>query len=250
MELDSDGGLEFGFVPRKIVTDLQDIGNWKLRADAIETLQTVVGDLGKSDVYKVEPHLPALVRFINKLLVDPNFKISLTAIQIFGSFIDKVGDKIKPLVANVMPSLVDKLGDSKSAVRTSDVKVLNKLTAIVGPSPVIEGLIAGMKKDNAQTREEVLNMFIQTLLKLKSGAKNEFEAAALVPVLARALRDREARVRQVAIEALAVTHSIIGANRVNSLLDREDVASDARRQLADRFTVRALPHVAFDGSVE
>ena len=96
---------------------------FQLRADAIETLQKVVADLGKSDVTKVQPHLPALMRFLNKLLVDPNFKISLTAIQIFGTFVDKAGDNIKPHVANVMPSLVEKLGDSKSAVRTTDIKV-------------------------------------------------------------------------------------------------------------------------------
>eukprot|EP00959_Pyramimonas_sp_CCMP1952_P424760 8896872-Pyramimonas_sp.AAC.1 len=111
--------------------------------------------------------------------MDPNFKISLTAVQILGCFIDKVGENIKPHVVNVMPSLVEKLGDSKSSVRSTNIKVLNKMIATVGPSPVIEGLIAGMKKDNAQTREEVVNMFIQILLRIKSGATNDFEAAAL-----------------------------------------------------------------------
>ena len=34
--------MEFGFVPASIVRDLGAIGNWKVRADAIETLQRLV----------------------------------------------------------------------------------------------------------------------------------------------------------------------------------------------------------------
>lgn len=37
--------LEFGFVPGQIVRDLGEIGNWKVRADAIETLQRLVGSI-------------------------------------------------------------------------------------------------------------------------------------------------------------------------------------------------------------
>jgi len=36
------GGLEFGFVPAAVITALCDLGNWKVRADAIETLHRLV----------------------------------------------------------------------------------------------------------------------------------------------------------------------------------------------------------------
>lgn len=35
--------MEFGFVPNRVVRELGEIGNWKVRADAIETLQRLVG---------------------------------------------------------------------------------------------------------------------------------------------------------------------------------------------------------------
>jgi hypothetical protein len=97
---------------------------FQIRADAIENLQAVVRDLRRSDVSKVQPFLPDFVRFINKLLADPNFKISLTALQILGTFVDKVDIEIKPYVSSLMPSLVEKLGDIKSTVRQTNIKVL------------------------------------------------------------------------------------------------------------------------------
>ena len=59
--------VEFGFVPTSLVDDLSDMGQWKIRADAIEQLQHIVGDL--QDVDAVLPHLPQFVRFLLTLLL-------------------------------------------------------------------------------------------------------------------------------------------------------------------------------------
>ena len=69
---------EFGFVPAVTVTSLRDLGNWKSRADAIEHLRRLVDEL--PDAKKVLPSLDAFAGFLNKLLDDPNFTISLTAL--------------------------------------------------------------------------------------------------------------------------------------------------------------------------
>ena len=65
--------LEFGFVPEGTITALCDLGNWKVRADAIEALHRLTQDL--PDGTAVLPTLPEFVGFLNKLLADPNFKV-------------------------------------------------------------------------------------------------------------------------------------------------------------------------------
>ena len=81
--------VEFGFVPSVTVTSLRDLGNWKSRADAIEHLRRLVDDL--ADVTSVLPSLTDFAGFLKNLLEDPNFKISLTTLQIWDALLEKVG---------------------------------------------------------------------------------------------------------------------------------------------------------------
>ena len=52
-----------------------------------------------------------------KLLADPNFKMSLTTLQIWDVLVTKVGRDARPVIPVVVPTLVRKLGDSKIVVR-------------------------------------------------------------------------------------------------------------------------------------
>ena len=115
--------LEFGFVPEGTITALCDLGNWKVRADAIEKLHRLVLDL--PDGAPVLPTLPEFVGFLNKLLADPNFKISLTTLQIWDALVGKVGRDARPVIPAVVPTLVKKLGDAKIVVRQANMRVRN-----------------------------------------------------------------------------------------------------------------------------
>jgi len=241
--------MEFGFVPRKVVQDLQDIGNWKVRADAVELLQFSVSQLSKTDVPRMRPRLPELMRFLGKLLTDPNFKISLTTLQVLSALVDKLDHELERHVAVLMPGLVEKLGDSKIVVRQANLKVLNKLILTARSGVVIEGLVAGLKNGVAQVREEIVNVFIHVLLTAKR-MSTDVDTSKLVSALGAALKDSSPRVRQMAVEALAVAASLLGTSRVGTLLDQLNMDSDTRIQLKERFSVRALPSINAEGLVE
>ena len=68
---------------------LRDLGNWKVRADAIERLHQLVLDLPSGAA--VLPSLGEFAGFLVRLLADPNFKISLTTLQIWDALLVKVG---------------------------------------------------------------------------------------------------------------------------------------------------------------
>ena len=66
----------------------------QVRALAIDALQAAVGSV--SDKLQLLPTLSKFIQFLMLLLADPNFKISLSTMQILGDLITKVGYDIKP----------------------------------------------------------------------------------------------------------------------------------------------------------
>ena len=124
------GAMEFGFVPSETVSALHDLGNWKVRADAIERLSACVSDLAPGGRAAL-PRINEFVAFLNKLLGDPNFKISLTTLQIWETLLQKLGKQARPAVEVVVPTLVKKLGDSKSVVKEANMRALNSLYRVL-----------------------------------------------------------------------------------------------------------------------
>ena len=86
--------VEFGFVPKDIIDALQDIGNWKSRATAIDSLHQALKDA--DDKTAVVSNLQQFVSFLMQLVADPNFKIAISSLQIVGELINKVGRDIGP----------------------------------------------------------------------------------------------------------------------------------------------------------
>lgn len=81
-----------------------------------------------------------------------------------------------------------------------------------------------------QVREEIVNVFIHVLLTAKR-MSTDVDTSKLVSALGAALKDSSPRVRQMAVEALAVAASLLGTSRVGTLLDQLNMDSDTRIQV-------------------
>ena len=100
----------------------------------------------------VLPHMPNLIRFLSKVLFDPNFTICLTSIRLIGELLPKLQSHIKPTLSFFLPSLFEvfldlmavfayvlqKFGDSKIIIRQETMKVVNRTMQLVPPSNVID----------------------------------------------------------------------------------------------------------------
>lgn len=95
----------------------------QLRAEAIERLQSSVWRLRATEMPTVRAHLPELLRFLSKLVGDPNFKISLTALHVCGALAEKTERGLAPFVGVLLPALLHKLADAKPVVRQANLKV-------------------------------------------------------------------------------------------------------------------------------
>jgi len=68
-----------GMMGRKILDDLKNDKDWKVRSDAIEELQKKFEDC--KDKPEAENVLKSLLPILMRMLSDPNFKISLASMK-------------------------------------------------------------------------------------------------------------------------------------------------------------------------
>ena len=162
------GAMEFGFVPSETVSALHDLGNWKVRADAIERLSACVSDLAPGGRAAL-PRINDFVAFLNKLLGDPNFKISLTTLQIWETLLEKLGKQARPAVEVVVPTLVKKLGDSKSVVKEANMRALNSLYRVL-PEDTVHAIFSVYDGGGKFSRERSIPREGPALARLKEDA--------------------------------------------------------------------------------
>lgn len=153
-----DSALEFSCVPYQVVKDLQDIGNWKARASAVEVLHEAV--LGVKDKLILLPTLFKFFKFLTTLVADPNFKISLSTMRILQDLLNKLGTDVQPYLGIVLEPLIEKLGDRNELVRFAAIDVISTLMKILGPQPVINALGGAFLHSEWRVREQGLNVIL------------------------------------------------------------------------------------------
>ena len=247
----TDGPLEYGFVPRYVMTKLRDQSNWRIRAQGIEELKTLMGQL--TDTAPVHPNLGSFFALLLGFLDDVNFKIGVTSLQIIGLLVAKLGVGVRPVLKPVLLALSNKLGDNKIVIRQENMKVLMQLMQILSPKAVLSVLTANLQHRNSRVREETVNVFIAALLTFPS---SDFSLPDLTNSIAPALVDSKRRVRQAALEAFAVIAQAMGPGRIQPIIAAVDAVEltmggdGVMGAITARLARRQLPRLNRDGLVE
>eukprot|EP00201_Polytomella_parva_P005862 CAMPEP_0175084752 /NCGR_PEP_ID=MMETSP0052_2-20121109/28248_1 /TAXON_ID=51329 ORGANISM="Polytomella parva, Strain SAG 63-3" /NCGR_SAMPLE_ID=MMETSP0052_2 /ASSEMBLY_ACC=CAM_ASM_000194 /LENGTH=361 /DNA_ID=CAMNT_0016356619 /DNA_START=100 /DNA_END=1185 /DNA_ORIENTATION=- len=237
--------MEFGFVPKSVINDLQDIGNWKLRASAIDSLQKSLREV--SDKSTILPGLSQFVSFLMSLLADPNFKIAISSMTILGDLILKVGKDIEPYLRTIIPGLIEKFSDSKILVRSANMKALKKLMTVTLPRSVLPILSSGLTHSNWRVREEILNTHILVLLQYN---KETYNFQSIFDRFKDGLTDDNDKVQRAALEGLAVLRSKMSGLEFEAALARTNLSDDLYSRVSQRLTVSAIASINADGMVE
>lgn len=247
----NNGELVFGFVPQSVIAKLRDQSNWRIRAQGIEELKTVMGYLG--DPTPALPHLASLFGLILDFLDDINFKITVTSLQILGILISKLGQSAKPFLKPLVNTLTNKLGDNKIVIRQENMKVLMQLMQILSPKPVLNVLTASLQHPKSKVREETLNVVIGALLTFP---RSDFDLPELTNAIAPSLADSKRKVRQAALEAFAVIAQAMGPGHLSPIVTAVDKVELTRggdgvmAAVQARLARRQLPRLNSDGLVE
>lgn len=111
----STQAFDFGWVPSEVVRALlEEVGNFRARAGAIELLHTAVLDAAR-DPAAVLPTLAAFLDFLMRLVLDANFKIAISAMTILEDLVGLLGADAQPHLRTLTAPLTERLGDNVQA---------------------------------------------------------------------------------------------------------------------------------------
>ncbi|KAI2658953.1 CLIP-associating protein 1-B [Labeo rohita] len=102
------------------------------------------------------------------------FKVALLGMDIVSALVTRLQDRFKTQIGTVLPSLIDRLGDSKDQVRDQALSLLLKMMdQAANPQYVWDRMLAGFRHKNNRTREAVCFCLISTLnVYVRDGAMN------------------------------------------------------------------------------
>lgn len=93
------------------------------------------------------------------------FQIAQRALEAFTELIGRLGQDFNAYTPNVLPHVVDRLGDSRDTVREKAQLLLHKLleSRVLTPQLLLDKLTPCFKHKNSKVREEFLQTIVNTL---------------------------------------------------------------------------------------
>ncbi|XP_055995673.1 CLIP-associating protein 1-like isoform X39 [Ostrea edulis] len=189
--------------------------------------------------YLSDPHssltCPEMDEFIGGLVgwVNcSNYKISLNGLEVLCLMVDRMGEDFKIHVSSVLPSVVDRLGDSKDQVREMAQQLLLKLMMpATSPQFVFDRIQSAFSHKLWRVRDEVLICLQNTV---NTYGARCLQLSKIVPSICKLLDDQNSQVRETAILALAEVYRHVG-ERVRQDLAKKGIAPQRLNQIYAKF---------------
>uniref|UniRef100_A0A670YJG7 Cytoplasmic linker associated protein 1 n=1 Tax=Pseudonaja textilis TaxID=8673 RepID=A0A670YJG7_PSETE len=161
-----------------------------------------------------------------------NYKVVLLGLDILSALVSRLQDRFKAQIGTVLPSLIDRLGDSKDSVREQDQALLLKIMEQASsPQYVWDRILGGFKHKNFRTREGICLCLIATLN--ASGAQS-LTLSKIVPHICNLLGDPNSQVRDAAINSLVEIYRHVG-ERVRADLSKKGLPQSRLNIIFTKF---------------
>uniref|UniRef100_A0A8C2IFJ8 Cytoplasmic linker associated protein 1 n=1 Tax=Cyprinus carpio TaxID=7962 RepID=A0A8C2IFJ8_CYPCA len=137
-----------------------------------------------------------------------NFKVALLGMDIVSALVTRLQERFKTQIGTVLPSLIDRLGDSKDQVRDQAQSLLLKIMdQAANPQYVWDRMLSGFRHKNIRSREAVCFCLIATLNVY--GAQG-LTLSKIVPHICHLLGDPASQVRDGAMNCLVEIYRHVG----------------------------------------
>ncbi|XP_042350445.1 CLIP-associating protein 1a isoform X1 [Plectropomus leopardus] len=161
-----------------------------------------------------------------------NFKVALLGLDLLSALVTRLQERFRAHVGTVLPSLIDRLGDSKDQVREQDQTVLLKIMEqAASPQYVWDRMLGGFKHKNNRTREGVCLCLIATLSTY--GAQG-LTLSKIVPHICNLLGDPTSQVRDGAMSCLVEIYRHVG-ERVRMDLSKKGLPQSRLNVIFSKF---------------
>ncbi|XP_033966593.1 CLIP-associating protein 1a isoform X7 [Pseudochaenichthys georgianus] len=161
-----------------------------------------------------------------------NFKVALLGLDLLSALVTRLQERFRSHVGTVLPSLIDRLGDSKDQVREQDQTVLLKIMEqAASPQYVWDRMLGGFKHKNNRTREGVCLCLVATLS--THGAQG-LTLSKIVPHICNLLGDPTSQVRDGAMSCLVEIYRHVG-ERVRMDLSKKGLPQSRLNVIFSKF---------------
>ncbi|XP_042162494.1 CLIP-associating protein 1-B-like isoform X10 [Oncorhynchus tshawytscha] len=161
-----------------------------------------------------------------------NFKVALLGIDLLSVLVTRLQDRFRNHVGTVLPSLIDRLGDSKDQVRDQDqILLLKIMEQAATPQYVWDRMLGGFKHKNNRTREGVCLCLISTL---NTYGAQGLTLSKIVPHICNLLGDPTSQVRDGAMGCLVEIYRHVG-ERVRMDLSKKGLPQSRLNVIFSRF---------------
>ncbi|XP_010781346.1 CLIP-associating protein 1a [Notothenia coriiceps] len=159
-------------------------------------------------------------------------KVALLGLDLLSALVTRLQERFRSHVGTVLPSLIDRLGDSKDQVREQDQTVLLKIMEqAASPQYVWDRMLGGFKHKNNRTREGVCLCLIATLS--IHGAQG-LTLSKIVPHICNLLGDPTSQVRDGAMSCLVEIYRHVG-ERVRMDLSKKGLPQSRLNVIFSKF---------------
>lgn len=166
-------------------------------------------------------------------LQSSNFKVTLNGLEVMTFLVDRMKEDFRPYLSSVVPSVADRLGDSKDAVREKAQTLLSSMMDnVVTPNNMFERLIPAFSHKNGKVREEVMTCLQNTLTNHGASAVT---VSRLIPHVVKLLSDPTAPVRDCAFNTLVECYKHYGERLRMDLTKKHNIPSGKLPALMTRF---------------
>jgi len=165
----------YDLIPNDIIKKLNIKNNWKIRTQAIDSLQNYINNI--SDAAILINNLEYYFNILYELINDINFKISLNSLIIIKHLIYKSGLYIQIHLDNLIPLLIHKLNDKKQIIQQKIVEIFLLLSVIISPKLVIKFIL---KSNITQAYEQKVKLI---LCILKESPNSDYDFNELITYL-------------------------------------------------------------------
>jgi len=188
----------YGIFPLKIVNELLEDKDWQTRSNAIEEIEKITDEI-EAKGFDFLPHLTDFLKLLTRLLQDNNFKICLTTVNILSKLLVFREMRNKQNVDFLYPKLLEKLGDSKIAIRQACVKIIKEIVEKNLNNSWLETLLNGLENNNQHIREESLNLlcFFIGKVQMEDGYYEK-----LLIIVVKFLEDLKLKVKVAALDTI------------------------------------------------
>lgn len=188
----------------------------------------IINYLGNSKNSLDAEDLGAFIDGVLGWLSSSNFKVCTNGLEILSFFVDRMGEDFRPYLSTVLPSTIDRLGDSKDQVREQAQILIQKLThPVSSPQFICDKLAPHFTHKSWRVREEVMISLQKTL---EAHGANSFSLSKLVPHILKLLSDPTSQVRDTAFATLVEIYRNVG-ERVRVDLQRKSNIPPSKLQI-------------------